>query len=116
MENGLQNIFLEEMELLDGILIATTNLTCNMDKAFERRFLYKIEFTRPNADTRRQIWQSLLPSLSAKQAEYFAWNFELSGAQIDNVVRRAQVYFVLNNKNPSAEQLADWCMEDSNEK
>ena len=27
-----------------GILIATTNLATNLDSAFERRFLYKIEF------------------------------------------------------------------------
>jgi hypothetical protein len=30
------------MENLDGIMIATTNLTQNLDKTFERRFLYKI--------------------------------------------------------------------------
>ena len=39
MENSIQNIILQEMEKLDGILIATTNLTTNLDKAFERRFL-----------------------------------------------------------------------------
>lgn len=39
MENSMQNIILEEIEKLDGILIATTNLTSNMDTAFERRFL-----------------------------------------------------------------------------
>lgn len=47
MENSIQNIILQEMETLDGIMIATTNLTQNLDKAFERRFLYKIEFSRP---------------------------------------------------------------------
>ncbi|MDR0877431.1 MAG: ATP-binding protein [Treponema sp.] len=41
MENSIQNIILQEMEDLSGILIATTNLAKNMDKAFERRFLYK---------------------------------------------------------------------------
>ena len=30
---------LNEIEQMDGILIATTNLAENMDKAFERRFL-----------------------------------------------------------------------------
>ena len=47
MENSLQNIILQEMEQLDGIMIATTNLQQNMDKAFERRFLYKIKFDKP---------------------------------------------------------------------
>ena len=35
------------MESLDGILIATTNLADNLDTAFERRFLYKIRFDKP---------------------------------------------------------------------
>ena len=50
MENSLQNIILQEMETLDGIMIATTNLQENMDKAFERRFLYKIKFDRPTEE------------------------------------------------------------------
>lgn len=41
-ENNIQNIILDEMENFDGILIATTNLTNNLDKAFERRFLFKM--------------------------------------------------------------------------
>ena len=36
------NIILQEIENLEGILIATTNLTSNLDSAFERRFLFKI--------------------------------------------------------------------------
>ena len=47
-ENAIQNIVLQEMENFDGILIATTNLTGNIDSAFGRRFLYKIEFEKPN--------------------------------------------------------------------
>ena len=42
MENARQNIFLQGMETLEGILIATTNLTSNLDSAFERRFIYKV--------------------------------------------------------------------------
>jgi len=45
-ENTIQNIILQEMENLCGILIATTNLSQNMDSAFERRFLYKITLPR----------------------------------------------------------------------
>ena len=52
MENSIQNIILQEMETLDGILIATTNLAQNMDKAFERRFLYKIKFEKPTIEAR----------------------------------------------------------------
>ena len=37
MLNTLQNIILQEMETLDGIMICTTNLHGNLDSAFERR-------------------------------------------------------------------------------
>jgi len=33
-ENAIQNIILEEMETFQGILIATTNQTDNLDTAF----------------------------------------------------------------------------------
>lgn len=46
-ENTMQNIILEELETFGGIMIATTNLTDNLDAAFERRFLFKIGFARP---------------------------------------------------------------------
>lgn len=36
IENSIQNIILQEMEKLEGIMIATTNLTSNLDKAFGR--------------------------------------------------------------------------------
>jgi len=41
--NTIQNIMLEEMEQFEGILVATTNLMMNLDPAFDRRFLMKIQ-------------------------------------------------------------------------
>ena len=40
----MQNILLQELEDFKGIMMATTNLTSNLDEAFERRFLFKIKF------------------------------------------------------------------------
>ena len=40
------------------------NLTTNLDKAFERRFLYKIRFDKPSLESRGLIWRSMLPELS----------------------------------------------------
>ena len=54
MNNAIQNIILQEMEKFEGIMIATTNLTTNLDKAFERRFFYKIKFDNPLQDKVRQ--------------------------------------------------------------
>lgn len=96
MENSLQNIILQEMEALDGIMIATTNLTANLDKAFERRFLYKIQFNRPTVEARAQIWQAMLPGLKPEDARTLSADFDLSGGEIENIVRKHTVNAILS--------------------
>ncbi len=93
MYNTMQNIILQEMETLDGILIATTNLTSNLDGAFERRFLYKIKFERPCVEARTHIWHAMIPSLDDELAGALAEKYDFSGGQIENVARK----FAINN-------------------
>lgn len=108
MENSLQNIILQEMETLDGIMIATTNLTSNLDRAFERRFLYKIKFERPEAAARSAIWQGMLPGLSAEAAEILGNEFDLSGGEIENIVRRHTVNAILSGHDePDLDRLRE---------
>ena len=95
MENSIQNIILQEMEKLEGIMIATTNLTSNLDKAFERRFLYKVKFEKPTKEARAEIWQSMMKGLKKKDAMILASKFDLSGGEIENVVRRHTVQSIL---------------------
>jgi ATP-dependent Clp protease ATP-binding subunit ClpA len=57
MHNQMQNIFLEQIENFRGMLIATTNLLENIDKAFSRRFDYKIEFKKPDKAQRLELWK-----------------------------------------------------------
>lgn len=95
MENAMQNIILQEMENLDGIMIATTNLTCNLDEAFDRRFLYKIEFTKPTPKERQHIWQSMLPEIDDDQALQLASKYDFSGGQIENIARKQIVNAIL---------------------
>lgn len=95
MENSIQNIILQEMETLEGIMIATTNLTTNLDKAFERRFLYKILFNRPTTEARAGIWQSMLPTLTDADAHTLASQFDLSGGEIENITRKYTVNAIL---------------------
>jgi hypothetical protein len=59
MRNTLQNMLLEEMENFHGILLATTNMTQNLDPAFERRFLYKVRFQAPDQSMRSRLHRSL---------------------------------------------------------
>ena len=109
MENSIQNIILQEMEQLDGIMIATTNLTQNLDKAFERRFLYKIEFSRPSLEAKRSIWQSMIPTLAAPIAEELASEYDFSGGQIENIARKRTVELILNGEEPSSDKLHSMC-------
>ena len=88
MENALQNILLEQMEKMQGIMICTTNLTSTLDKAFERRFLIKIQLPKPSNEARKQIWATMLPKLSDEQAKILADRFDFSGGQIQNVTRK----------------------------
>lgn len=104
MENSIQNIILQEMETLDGILIATTNLAQNMDKAFERRFLYKIKFEKPTVDARMNMWHEMLPVLKEEETRVLASKYNFSGGQIENIARH---YTIRNILHGEAENIVD---------
>ena len=112
-ENAIQNIILQEMENLEGILIATTNLTGNLDSAMERRFLYKIQFEKPDITTRSKIWQSMLPSINQDEASMLATRYEFSGGQIENIARKCLVNHVLYNTQTSFDTLDNYCRDET---
>ena len=90
MHNQMQNIFLEQIEQFEGILIATTNLLDNIDKAFSRRFNHKIEFKKPGKKQRLRLWQFMLPE-NADYEEGFEirdlTKYDLTGGQINLVIK-----------------------------
>lgn len=94
-ENAIQNIILEEMEKLDGILIATTNLADNLDDAFERRFLFKVKFEKPSIEAKKLIWKDKMPNLCDEDCEKLAKTYDFSGGEIDNIVRKSTMKEVL---------------------
>ena len=110
MENSIQNIILQEMETLEGIMIATTNLTTNLDKAFKRRFLYKIRFDKPSVESRTKIWQTMLPDLSEHDAQTLASQFDLSGGEIENIARKHSVNAILKgNDSIDVQEIINSC-------
>ena len=85
MHNQMQNIFLEQIERFEGVLIATTNFLQSLDVAFSRRFDYKIEFKKPGFAERLAIWRKVLPENASFEDGFDVKRlaqFELSGAQI----------------------------------
>lgn len=111
--NALKNILLEELESFEGILIATTNLVNNMDSAFERRFMFKVEFTKPTAEAMTQIWQSKLDWLQPDAIATLVDRFAFSGGQIDNIVRKATLNEVLTGNRPTLNELLGYCVTEN---
>ena len=113
MENACQNIILQAMEKLSGIMIATTNLTNNLDSAFERRFLYKICFEKPTVATRKQIWNAMLPSLSCEEARSLAESYDFSGGQIENIARKQIVDSILYGHQQDISHVRSYCQNEN---
>lgn len=108
-ENAIQNIILEELENLKGIFIATTNLANNMDAAFERRFLFKIKFENPSVEAKTSIWMDKLSWLDQTNANEFATQYDFSGGQIDNIVRKIAMNEVITGERPAVSEIHNMC-------
>ncbi|NJL22017.1 MAG: ATP-binding protein [Leptolyngbyaceae cyanobacterium SM1_3_5] len=84
---------LQKMEQYEGIAILATNLRGNLDEAFVRRLAFTIQFPSPDADSRRQIWASILPASVPLAADvdldFLAHQFNLSGGNIKNIALAA---------------------------
>ena len=90
MHNQMQNIFLEQIENFRGMLIATTNLLENIDKAFSRRFNYKIEFKKPNEEQRAKLWELMLPKDAPYEKKFDIKKlskYVLTGGQINLIIK-----------------------------
>ena len=117
MHNQMQNIFLEQFEKFDGILIATTNLLETLDNAFSRRFDRKIKFEKPSFNERLKLWELKLP----KKAEYEEKfdikelaKHQLSGAEIELIIKNTALKVALRRK--SVFKLEDFIEEIKKEK
>ncbi|MCK5880182.1 MAG: ATP-binding protein [Holophagae bacterium] len=113
MNNSMQNILLEQLEQFDGVLMATTNLIENMDTAFDRRFLFKVRFKRPDGPCRKVIWKSKLPSLKMNEAAQLS-QLNLSGAQIENVARKLTMMEVIEGRQTSFGTILQLANEEAN--
>lgn len=53
---------LQRMESFQGLAILTTNLKSSLDKAFQRRLRFSVDFSFPDAAQREAIWTRTFPS------------------------------------------------------
>lgn len=87
------NVFLQEIEKFEGIVILTTNLATNIDRALERRLAIKLSIKPPDLEARKAIWRKLVP-MQAPLAEDVSFDelaskYDFTGGQIKNAALNA---------------------------
>ncbi|MBR6257302.1 MAG: ATP-binding protein [Lachnospiraceae bacterium] len=92
--NSDTSFLLQKVEEYNGISILATNNFQSFDPAFMRRLSYVVRFERPDEDTRRAMWENMLPKEvpMAKDIDYdfLASQFkELTGSNIKSVLLTA---------------------------
>ncbi len=110
--NTLQNILLQELEEFEGIFMATTNLADQLDSAFDRRLLYKIDFKKPAEPVRKKILSNVLKDITSKTIDVITEQFSLTGGQIANIKKKLLVKSVLNTNLDQESYLTTLCNEE----
>lgn len=84
---------LQRMEAFEGVAILTTNMRQNLDSAFLRRLRFIVEFPRPDAQAREQIWRRCLPpqahALDDAAFHRLGRRIDLTGGHIRQITLRA---------------------------
>jgi SpoVK/Ycf46/Vps4 family AAA+-type ATPase len=90
-------------------MIRTTNLTKNMDEAFERRWAMKFEFESPNELAKMSIWKSAIKGLRQQEATELVKKFDFTPGEINNVARRFMVENLLGLEKSRLQTLIELC-------
>lgn len=94
---------LQRIEDFEGLLILASNYKNNIDDAFLRRFHNLIHFPMPTSGERYKLWTKHIPAFIQQGKEinweYIAEQFEMSGADIINVVYYATLKTLARNTN-----------------
>lgn len=107
--NQVQNILLEEFEINEGIIFLTTNMSENLDGAFERRIFDKVKFDIPDKDTRKKIWKLNLSEIPEEKIDILARDFSFTGGDINIALRNIKKQKIINNKMPSFNEIYNLC-------
>jgi len=114
-ESTVVTILLNEIENFEGVLLSTSNNT-SFDRSFDRRFLYKIYFNKPDSDTRFLIWKDKLPVLTDEEIMNLSKTFELSGGMIQNIKKKVEMTSILTGNIPTFQEIQGYCDDEFLEK
>jgi ATPase family associated with various cellular activities (AAA) len=96
------NYLLQRVEEYEGVIILSSNLSKNIDKAFVRRLHFSIEFPFPDEQHRLKIWRGIFPQqvpISQEvDFEFLARKFKIAGGNIKNVALAA-AFRAANDEN-----------------
>lgn len=94
---------LQRIEAHPGLIILASNFKNNIDTAFTRRFNNIIEFETPNYEERLVLWKKNLPNKIELEGlitiEELAKKFNITGANIVNVIQYACLKTIANKEN-----------------
>ncbi|WP_051199801.1 AAA family ATPase [Christiangramia echinicola] len=110
--NTIQNILLEELENFKGIFIATTNLIDNLDPAFARRFLFKVQINLPGEEARKEIWKNKIDFLASEQYLELARRYKFSGGEIENITRKIFMHEIINAEKIDFKGIVEFCAQE----
>jgi AAA+ superfamily predicted ATPase len=102
---------LECLENFTGILIATTNLQNNLDKAFDRRFLIKMNFQLPSKQIRLEICTTKIKDVPFEIHQIIS-EFEFSGGQLDNICKKIKMYELIDGIKMDADIIKSICLDE----
>ncbi len=100
--NQSVSFLLQRIEYFNGLVILASNYKNNIDQAFIRRFNAIITFTKPNRQERLQLWEMAIPkNINASKSELvlIAEKFELTGAQINNIIEYCCLHLADQKRN-----------------
>ena len=82
---------LQRMESYQGLAILTTNLKSSLDRAFQRRLRFIVEFPFPDATQREAIWRRSFPAATPTRGLNFSAlaQLKLPGGSIRNIALNA---------------------------
>jgi AAA+ superfamily predicted ATPase len=110
--NSMQNILLEQIEQFSGISIVTSNHAEKLDKAFERRFIYRVEFQKPNFETQFKLLQNSFPDISKDIISNVLESYSFTGGQIYNIKKKYIMQSIIEEKEHIEDFFISLCKEE----
>lgn len=116
-ESKLVNQFLMELEKHNGVVILTTNRAPKLDRAVQRRIDLTLEFPKPDGESRKKIWQHIIPEKMPKDKIDYGRlaSFDINGGLIKNCVLAAARKAAMRGKKMSTNILIEAIKEEQSE-